>query len=151
LNKKERNLLALDIPTGILRKMYRTMVKTRKFEEKVAGLIEDGEIKCPCHLYIGEEAVAVGVYSALRKDNFVFSAHRSHGHYIAKGGDIKKLMAEIYCKSTGIKILILWPKPTHKHESLGLGHFHPSKTEQISTEVLSLPMYPQNINSSGEN
>lgn len=81
--------------------MYKVMLKIRKFEEKVGELISQGEIKTPCHLYIGQEAIAVGVCHALRKDDYVFSTHRSHGHYIAKGGDLNKLMAELFCKSTG--------------------------------------------------
>jgi TPP-dependent pyruvate/acetoin dehydrogenase alpha subunit len=102
LNEKEQNLLASDIPTGILRKMYVTMVKIRKFEERVAELVTSPkEIITPCHLYIGEEAGATGVCSALKRDDYVFSTHRSHGHYIAKGGDLKALMAELYCRKTG--------------------------------------------------
>ncbi len=64
-------------------------------------MLEMGEIRCPTHLYIGQEGVAVGVCSALRKDDYVFGNHRSHGHYLAKGGDMAKLMAELYCKATG--------------------------------------------------
>lgn len=90
-----------DIPVNKLRAMYMSMLKIRRFEERVAELISQDEILCPCHLYIGEEAVATGVCSALRKDDYVFSTHRSHGHYIAKGGDIKALMAELYGKATG--------------------------------------------------
>jgi pyruvate dehydrogenase E1 component alpha subunit len=77
------------------------MQRIRKFEERVAELVSKNEIICPCHLYIGEEAVATGVCAALRKDDYVFSTHRSHGHYIAKGGDVKALMAELYCRATG--------------------------------------------------
>jgi len=91
----------MEAHTTGLREMYATMLRIRKFEERVAELISLGEIICPCHLYIGEEAVATGVCSALRKDDWVFSTHRSHGHYIAKGGDINTLMAEMYGKSTG--------------------------------------------------
>lgn len=90
-----------NVSVAALRSMYVTMVKIRQFEEKTAELIEQKEIICPCHLYIGEEAVATGVCSALRKDDWVFSTHRSHGHYIAKDGDIKALMAELYGKATG--------------------------------------------------
>ena len=90
-----------DIPAKTLQAMYRTMLRIRKFEERVAELVSKKEIICPCHLYIGEEAVATGVCAALRKDDYVFSTHRSHGHYIAKGGDIKALMAELYCRATG--------------------------------------------------
>lgn len=90
-----------DIPATLLRSMYVTMLRIRKLEEVVADLVSKGEIICPCHLYIGEEAVSTGVCSALRKDDWVFSTHRSHGHYIAKGGDTKSLMAELYGKATG--------------------------------------------------
>lgn len=92
----------LDIPAATLRAMYVTMLRIRRFEEKVAELVYPlKEIICPCHLYIGQEAVATGVCSALKKEDWVFSTHRSHGHYIAKGGDIKALMAELYGKETG--------------------------------------------------
>ncbi|MDD2731823.1 MAG: thiamine pyrophosphate-dependent dehydrogenase E1 component subunit alpha [Candidatus Pacebacteria bacterium] len=82
-------------------KFYKQMLLIRRFEEKTGELILKGEIKTPCHLCIGQEAVAVGVCSALDKQDYVFSNHRGHGHYLAKGGDIKKLMAEIFCKETG--------------------------------------------------
>jgi pyruvate dehydrogenase E1 component alpha subunit len=83
--------------------MYVTMVKIRMFEERVAELIipPKKELITPCHLYIGQEAVAAGVCSALKKDDYAFSTHRSHGHFIAKGGKIRALMAELYCKKTG--------------------------------------------------
>ena len=90
-----------DIQDRTLLKMYSTMVKIRRFEEKIADLILEEKIKTPCHLYIGQEAVAVGVCFGLEEEDYVLSNHRSHGHYIAKGGDIKNLMAEIYCKATG--------------------------------------------------
>lgn len=77
------------------------MLLIRRFEEMVGDYVANGEIKTPCHLYIGEEAIATGVCFALKKEDFIFGTHRSHGHYLAKGGDIKKLMAEIYCKKTG--------------------------------------------------
>jgi len=92
----------LDVPAATLRAMYVTMLRIRRFEERVAELVYPlKEIVCPCHLYIGQEAVATGVCSALKKEDWVFSTHRSHGHYIAKGGDIKALMAELYGKETG--------------------------------------------------
>ena len=81
--------------------MYQTMLRIRLFEEKVGNLIKQNEIVCPCHLYIGQEAVATGVCNALRKDDYVFSSHRSHGHYVAKGGNLNALMAELYGKVTG--------------------------------------------------
>jgi pyruvate dehydrogenase E1 component alpha subunit len=90
-----------EIPKTTLRAMYLTMVMIRKFEERNAELITQKKIICPTHLYIGQEAVAAGVCSELGKDDWVFSMHRSHGHYIAKGGDIRTMMAEMYGKATG--------------------------------------------------
>jgi pyruvate dehydrogenase E1 component alpha subunit len=103
LNKREQRLLSTDIPTDILKEMHVKMVKIRKFEEKVAEILlsPKKEITTPCHLYIGQEAIATGVCANLRKDDYVLSTHRSHGHFIAKGGDLKALMAELYCRKTG--------------------------------------------------
>jgi TPP-dependent pyruvate/acetoin dehydrogenase alpha subunit len=93
---------AAAIPPRTLISIYTTMLRMRRFEERVADLLgEPSEIMCPVHLYIGEEAIAAGVCANLRKDDYVFSTHRSHGHYIAKGGDIRTLMAEIFCRATG--------------------------------------------------
>ena len=72
--------------------MYREMVRTRKFETKVEGLYVQGILPGLKHLYIGEEAVAVGVTS----DDYMGSTHRGHGHLIAKGGDLKMMMTELY-------------------------------------------------------
>jgi len=85
----------------ILLQVYQTMLKIRLTEEKIADLVKEGEIKTPCHLYIGQEAVAAAVCANLKREDFVFSTHRSHGHYLAKGGDLKGLFAEVYCKATG--------------------------------------------------
>lgn len=90
-----------DISSKTLRAMYVTMLRIRKFEEKVSDLLLKHEIICPCQLYIGQEAIATGVCANLRKDDFVFSNHRSHGHYLAKGGDMKAMMAELYGRETG--------------------------------------------------
>lgn len=84
-----------------LLQMYQTMIRIRIFEERIAELIEAGEIKAPCHLYIGQEAVAVGVCTALEREDYVWGGHRSHGHYLAKGGDLEAMMAEIHGKATG--------------------------------------------------
>jgi TPP-dependent pyruvate/acetoin dehydrogenase alpha subunit len=81
--------------------MYRTMLRIRLFEERVADLVEEGEIRTPCHLYIGQEAVATGVCAALVKADRVWGGHRSHGHYLAKGGDLRAMMAELFGKATG--------------------------------------------------
>lgn len=81
--------------------LYRGMLLIRRFEERVAELFARGKLPGFVHLYIGEEAIAVGVCSVLRDDDFITSTHRGHGHLIAKGGDVAKMMAEIYGKSTG--------------------------------------------------
>jgi pyruvate dehydrogenase E1 component alpha subunit len=80
--------------------MYKNMLLSRMVEEKIIELYRAG-IKGLYHLYIGQEAVAAGVCAALRKDDFVFSTHRGKGHYIAKGGDLKALMAEFMERQTG--------------------------------------------------
>jgi len=77
------------------------MLRIRIFEERAAELLEANEIKCPTHLYIGQEAIAAGVCVALRQDDYIFGTHRSHGHYLAKGGDMKQMMAELFGKRTG--------------------------------------------------
>jgi len=82
--------------------MYIVMKRIRLFEEKIADLIDaQPPIRCPVHLYTGQEAVAAGVCANLRQNDYVFSTHRSHGHYIAKGGSVKAMMAELYGKATG--------------------------------------------------
>ena len=91
----------LTLGNDILIEMYRKMLEIRRFEEKVSELWEHGFIPGNIHLYIGEEAVAVGTCINLRKEDYITSTHRGHGHCIAKGGDMKKMMAEIMGKSTG--------------------------------------------------
>jgi len=76
------------------------MLTIRRFEEKIVPLLNN-EIECPVHLYTGQEAIAAGICASLDKEDYVFSTHRSHGHYIAKGGDMKTLMAEMYGKVIG--------------------------------------------------
>jgi len=84
-----------------LTEMYRRMLEIRHFEEKVYFLFVQGILPGTVHLYIGQEAVAVGVCSNLRNEDFITSTHRPHGHFIAKGGTLKQLMAELYAKKTG--------------------------------------------------
>ena len=85
----------------LLMEMQRRMLRIRRFEERVIQLVERGEIVGAAHSYIGEEAVAVGACLALRDDDWMTGNHRSHGHPIAKGGDVNKAMAELLGKSTG--------------------------------------------------
>lgn len=81
--------------------MYETMVKIRVHEERAAELFAKNKIPGFVHLYVGEEAVATGVVASLKKEDFISSTHRGHGHYIAKGGDIKASMAELFGRTTG--------------------------------------------------
>ena len=81
--------------------MYRNMLRIRRFEERLAEESAQGNIPGLLHLYVGEEAVAVGTCSTLRKDDYITSTHRGHGHCIAKGGDLRKMMAELFAKETG--------------------------------------------------
>ena len=90
-----------NVGTDLLLEMYRTMLRIRRFEEEVADLVEASEVKCPCHLYIGQEAVATGVCAALNKEDYVWGGHRSHGHYLAKGGNMDAMMAEVFGRLTG--------------------------------------------------
>ncbi|MCH8350148.1 MAG: thiamine pyrophosphate-dependent dehydrogenase E1 component subunit alpha [Chloroflexi bacterium] len=86
---------------SLLMEMLRRMVRIRFFEERVIQMVERGEIVGAAHSYIGEEAVAVGACLALRDDDWMTGNHRSHGHPIAKGGDVKRAMAELLGKATG--------------------------------------------------
>jgi pyruvate dehydrogenase E1 component alpha subunit len=87
--------------------MLRLMLRIRRFEEKLAQLFKRGELPGFVHLYIGEEAVAVGACTALRADDRITSTHRGHGHVIAKGAQVNRMMAELfgrvdgYCRGKG--------------------------------------------------
>jgi len=77
------------------------MLRIRRIEEAIADHYKEQEMRCPVHLSIGQEAVAVGVCEALEETDFLVSNHRAHAHYLAKGGDLKAMLAEIYGKSLG--------------------------------------------------
>lgn len=81
--------------------LYRKLSMIRRFEEKVDELFRQGRIKGAIHVSVGEEAVAVGVAEALKEKDLVMATHRGHGHCIAKGGDISRMMAELFGRSTG--------------------------------------------------
>jgi pyruvate dehydrogenase E1 component alpha subunit len=85
-----------------LAELYRGMVRIRRFEEKLAQLFKRGRLPGFVHLYIGEEAIAVGACSALRADDCITSTHRGHGHLIAKGADLNAMMAELFGKVDGL-------------------------------------------------
>lgn len=84
-----------------LTEMYEKMLEIRLFEEKVFELYAQNLVPGTIHLYTGQEAVAVGVCSALRKNDYITSTHRGHGHCIAKGAELRRVMAEILGKRTG--------------------------------------------------
>jgi pyruvate dehydrogenase E1 component alpha subunit len=81
--------------------MYTDMLKIRLWESKIKDLLLAGGFRGVAHLYVGEEAIAVGVCRALRRDDYIASTHRGHGHLIAKGGDLGRMLAEITHKATG--------------------------------------------------
>lgn len=85
----------------ILMEMLRKMLLIRYFDETATDLVQHGELVGAVHCYIGEEAVAVGACAALRKDDYITGNHRSHGHPIAKGGEVRGAMAELLGKATG--------------------------------------------------
>jgi len=89
------------IPPARAIDIYTRMVRIRKFEEHVATLFSQGQLPGLVHLYIGEEAVAAGVCAALRDDDYIVSTHRGHGHVLAKGGDLNRMMAELFGKADG--------------------------------------------------
>ena len=91
----------MDIQRETLLLMYERMLKVRHFEDRVKDLFAAGEMPGFVHLYLGQEAVAVGACAPLNDDDFITSTHRGHGHIIAKGGDMKLMMAELYGKATG--------------------------------------------------
>ena len=90
-------------PAGddLLRRLFLEMQRIRVIERRIADRYAEQEMRCPVHLSIGQEAVAVGVCAHLDKADKVMSAHRSHGHYLAKGGDVYAMIAELYGRRDG--------------------------------------------------
>jgi len=81
--------------------LFFSMLRIRMTEEAIAERYTENKMRCPTHLSIGQEAISVGVCSNLTKNDFVLSTHRAHAHYLAKGGDLKRMIAELYGKKTG--------------------------------------------------
>lgn len=101
-SKKSRNLQQFeDSGKDLFLSLFYDMLRIRLIEEGIADLYPEQEMRCPVHLCIGQEAIPVGVCAVLQKEDIVMGNHRSHGHYLAKGGDLKTMMAEIYGKATG--------------------------------------------------
>src|SRR2546429_616070 len=96
--------------------MYRQMAKIRAFEEQVHELYKSAKMPGLAHLYVGQEAVAVGVCEALRRDDFITSTHRGHGHCLAKGASVNRMFAELlgkepgYCRGKGGSMHIADPE-----------------------------------------
>ena len=91
----------MTMDSGLLLDMYRKMMTIRIFDARAVEEFHEGNIPGVVHAYIGEEAVAVGVCSALRTTDRIASTHRGHGHTIAKGADINLMMAELFGRSNG--------------------------------------------------
>ncbi|MFA5147246.1 MAG: thiamine pyrophosphate-dependent dehydrogenase E1 component subunit alpha [Candidatus Omnitrophota bacterium] len=81
--------------------LYACMSRIRLVEEAIEEFYPADEMKTPVHLCIGQEAIAAGVALNLKKEDLLFSNHRGHGHYLAKGGDLNAMMAELYCRESG--------------------------------------------------
>jgi pyruvate dehydrogenase E1 component alpha subunit len=92
----------MEIAPQTLRTLYRTMLTIRLFEQRVAREFRTGQIPGFVHMYVGEEAVAAGVCANLDDGDYVTSTHRGHGHCIAKGCDLGRMMAEIYGREDGL-------------------------------------------------
>ncbi len=97
LDKVNKMIESKEIAIDILNSMY----KIRLTEETIATRYSEWKMRCPTHLCTGQEAIAAVAGSILNKDDFAISTHRAHGHYIGKGGDLKKMIAEIYGKIDG--------------------------------------------------
>jgi TPP-dependent pyruvate/acetoin dehydrogenase alpha subunit len=91
----------LGVENDLALRMYRQMVRIRAFEEAANDLYRGAKMPGLTHLYIGQEAVAVGACEALRKDDFITSTHRGHGHCLAKGADVSRMFAELLGKEDG--------------------------------------------------
>ena len=92
---------SIDVDVTRLNRLHHDLLRIRLVEERIVALYSEQEIRCPVHLSIGQEAIAVGVCAHLSQDDWVMSGHRSHAHYLAKGGDLKAMFGELYGKVTG--------------------------------------------------
>ena len=91
----------MDLTAATMRRMFEQMTRIREFDERAALLMEQARVHGSVHLYCGEEAIAVGVCEALNDDDYITSTHRGHGHLIAKGGDVERMYAELFAKTSG--------------------------------------------------
>ncbi|MFQ5520328.1 MAG: thiamine pyrophosphate-dependent enzyme, partial [Candidatus Methylomirabilia bacterium] len=91
----------MELHRDVLETLYTTMVRIRRFDEKTGELFSAGLVKGTAHSYVGMEAVAVGVCANLREVDYIVGNHRGHGHCIAKGARIDRMMAELMGRETG--------------------------------------------------
>ena len=107
MENKFKSIKSYNLNKNVLLKMYLTMIKIRDFENAITDVYSRGLMNGLAHLYIGEEAIAVGVCANITSKDYAVSTHRGHGHLIAQGADLKKMMAEVlgrkdgYCKGKG--------------------------------------------------
>ncbi len=101
MNIPEEIFLYKEPDQSILENIYYMLKKIRLVEERIAKEYPKSDIRCPTHLSIGQEGVPAALYTLLNDNDFSVSTHRGHAHYLSKGGDLKKMIAEIYGKKTG--------------------------------------------------
>src|SRR6202051_833935 len=88
-------------PPRQLTDFYRSMLRIRRIEEENERRYHQDQMKTPIHLVIGQEAADVGCCAALRNTDLVYTSHRTHGAYLAKGGDLKRMLCEMHCRING--------------------------------------------------
>ncbi|GHT86067.1 pyruvate dehydrogenase E1 component subunit alpha [Spirochaetia bacterium] len=91
----------MTIPIDKKKALLYSMLRIRRTEERIEAEYLNDQMRTPVHLYIGQEAIAAGTCAVLRTDDTISSNHRSHGHYLAKGGDLNAMIAELHCRATG--------------------------------------------------
>jgi len=100
-NKYNKKVDISSIDSNTLTNYLSSMLTIRFAEQAIARLVQDGHAKCPCHLAVGQEAIPTGVSASLNCKDYIFGNHRSHGHYLALGSSLDKLIAEVLGKATG--------------------------------------------------
>lgn len=101
MNQQRENTNKLKVNMDLQKKMLYSMLRIRRVQERIDQEYLKDQMKTPVHLCVGQEAIAVGVCEAINHTDYISSNHRGHGHYLAKGGNLKELIAELHCKSTG--------------------------------------------------
>ena len=94
-------MLAHDLTNDVKQNLFRSMLRVRRIEERIASLYGEQEMRCPTHFSIGQEAVAAGICALIQPLDSIISAHRSHAHYLCSGGNLNRMLAELYGKATG--------------------------------------------------